>query len=762
LLATYARQNDRPLIFHLRESPSSADDIVTITVDAATIKDNTYHQFSFSPLPDSRDRSYYFFLESPQSVPGNAITIWHSPYDAYEEGELYIDGRRQDGDLAFRTYYGYSLKAMATDAWHGIANNIPLILLATALFLLPGYALSVLFLPKSKFDIAQRLIVSTGLSIAFYPLFLLFCTLVGFKVNAFKSAVVLVIFSGIAMYSLVKESAKRLHRQAEVSLKTFAIGIDHIYPLLIFIFVLSLGVRLFIVRDLPVAMWTDSYHHTLISQLIAERGYIPDSYEPYAHLHSFTYHFGFHALVAFFHWLTGISVPRSVILVGQILNALSPLTAYLLAAKLLESRRAGLFSALIVGLLANMPAYYVNWGRYTQLAGQVVLPVVLITALESLESEERSLRYLAITGIALAGLLLIHYRIFIFYTCFMLVYLLYQALASETKRKFIEPASRMFLIGLLATLLTLPWLWNVFTDFVPRHLQVYNSAGDEDLFSDPLVRQYFGFSMKLVSLSFNSYLIALSLLGCIWGMFKREKSVILIVLWLVALFIVANLYLSRLPLSGLMDNGAVIIGLYLPGSILSSYSLDRLAEASFPKMRFKRWAALEKVIVALSVVLAALLGARRMLDIIEPSFALVSKSDMLAMDWIRRNTPKEAKFFSNSSLYLPDAIIGSDAGLWIPLLAGREATVPPMMYNTDGSPEYIAAVNALAKGIAALSDAEEMLPLFKSYGVTHIYIGKRGGDIKPQKFINSPYYQLLYNHDGVWIFEIKYDAKSGG
>jgi len=379
--------------------------------------------------------------------------------------------------------------------------------------------------------------------------------------------------------------------------------------------------------------------------------------------------------------------------------------------------------------------------------------------LESLESKERNPRYLAITGIALAGLFLIHYRIFIFYMCFMLVYFLYQALAGETKKgRLIEPAFRMLLISLLAILLTLPWLWNILTNFVPRHLQVHSLASD-DIFSDPLVRQYFGFSIELTFLSFNGYLIALSLLGCVWGVLKREKPIILIALWLVALFIVANLYLSKLPLSGLVDNGAVIVGLYLPGSMLSGYFLDRSIDAFLLRMR-PRWSASGRAIVAISIVLAALLGARRMLTIIDPSFALVSESDMLAMDWIRRNIPEEAKFFSNSSLYLPDAIIGSDAGLWIPLLTGREATVPPMIYNNDGSPEYIAAVNALAKGIAALSDAGEMLPLLKSHDVTHIYIGKRGGDIKPQKFINSPNYRLIYQHDGVWIFEIDYEMRA--
>ena len=39
---------------------------------------------------------------------------------------------------------------------------------------------------------------------------------------------------------------------------------------------------------------------------------------------------------------------------------------------------AGVWAALIVGFASNLPAYFVNWGRYTQLTGQVVMLVALV------------------------------------------------------------------------------------------------------------------------------------------------------------------------------------------------------------------------------------------------------------------------------------------------------------------------------------------------------------------------------------------------
>lgn len=142
---------------------------------------------------------------------------------------------------------------------------------------------------------------------------------------------------------------------------------------------------------------------------------ISNSYEPYAPLSSFTYHFGFHSLVALFYWLSGFEVARSVLITGQLLNGLIPLFVFFFAVWLTKSKIVGLFSALITGLLSVFPAYYVNWGRFTQGAGLVLLPIVLALTIECLEREGRDIKSLIVTGVILSGLCLTHYRILIFY-----------------------------------------------------------------------------------------------------------------------------------------------------------------------------------------------------------------------------------------------------------------------------------------------------------------------------------------------------------
>lgn len=105
LLATYNRKNTGRLVFHLRESPASREDILTIEKEMSEIQDNAFHRFSFPEIENSKGKNYYFFLEAPEAAPGNAITIWSFSGDVYKEGEKIMEGKPSHGDLYFKTEY---------------------------------------------------------------------------------------------------------------------------------------------------------------------------------------------------------------------------------------------------------------------------------------------------------------------------------------------------------------------------------------------------------------------------------------------------------------------------------------------------------------------------------------------------------------------------------------------------------------------------------------------------------------------------------
>ena len=651
-LATYRRRNTQPVIFHLRSDASSSTDIATLTFEAEEVVDNAYRPFRFPPIPDSEGRSFYFFFESPTSRAGDAITMYHTPNDVYVDGQMVIEGEPQGGDLAFKTSHLYSPGRIWKDTCFEIKTNIVPIFLMILLCLLPGYTLLQFISPdlSTGFDLPQRLILALGLSLAFMPLFLLLCTLLGLKLYRGE---VMGILAGFGAMGLVHTSCKVVRQGlSEV------VSIDPAYFLLFFILLLSLLARFLPVQGFLVPPGSDSYHHALITQLIIEKGKIPDSYEPYASIDSFTYHFGFHSFVAFFHWLSGMDVARSVLMVGQLINGLIPLSVFFFAVRLTKSKAAGLLGALTVGLISVFPAYYVNWGRFTQAAGLMLLPIALAWTIECVEREKRDARALIVASIILSGLLLTHYRILVFYLAFMAVYLVYRVICTVFRRgshtsdllcsvptgqldrsdehgqEVKEVAGilcRFLIMGALSLGLVSPWGWRLLHS--PTLARLARSATRPESSFVSLAR------LGDARLFHSNYpLLVLLGLGILWGLCRREKMTVLLLLWVGILLIFSNPYWVGLPGVGFADFITVVTSLFLPAAIVIGSLGSRLLEV------LRRYIPKAGLLAGLLMVAVAVGSAGSMFTIVNSGNVYVHEADRAAMEWIRENTAIDARF----------------------------------------------------------------------------------------------------------------------
>lgn len=105
LIGTFQRHNSGNVIFHLKSWPASKNQTdISVSVNASEIKDNQFHVFTFRPIIDSKNKRFYFYVDSPKSVPGNAVAIWYSSKDNYSAGSMYVNGSPSSGDLAFMTF----------------------------------------------------------------------------------------------------------------------------------------------------------------------------------------------------------------------------------------------------------------------------------------------------------------------------------------------------------------------------------------------------------------------------------------------------------------------------------------------------------------------------------------------------------------------------------------------------------------------------------------------------------------------------------
>jgi len=105
LMATRQQENSGQLILHLRDGPNSSEDLATASVDVSNVMDENWQAFIFAPILNSQDRQFYFYLEAPEALADNAVSVWMSTSDVYADGTAYSDHQPIQGDLAFRSFY---------------------------------------------------------------------------------------------------------------------------------------------------------------------------------------------------------------------------------------------------------------------------------------------------------------------------------------------------------------------------------------------------------------------------------------------------------------------------------------------------------------------------------------------------------------------------------------------------------------------------------------------------------------------------------
>jgi hypothetical protein len=637
------------------------------------------------------------------------------------------------------------------------------VLAAPLVFLLPGWALLELLLPgrfqpERQMDPASWLALAVGLTLAVTPLSLLSLHLVGVKVGA-GAVLAWLVFSALV---IVWRRGPHLLRWWRTSLawRDRLAWLDAPLLALALVMALIVGVRLWVVRGINVGFWGDSYQHTLITQLLLDNGGLFDSWAPYAPLQTFTYHFGFHSNVALFQWatawLTGNPTPRTVVLVGQFFNALAALALYPLAVRLSSGRRwVGVGAVLIAGLLTPMPMFYVNWGRYTQLAGQVILPAAIWFTIEAVEAPVRDPRRLALAVLAVAGLALTHYFVLAFYVAFLVPYLAVWWFSHWRERKLCrEGLLRVALVGVPAVLLILPWAGQMLGGLLPRILTGYmqgTPAADfiqqENAFL-PLARFV------------PHYVAILAILGGLWALVRRERIAVLL-FWVGCQFLLSNPHWLGLPGTGVLSNFTVELSLYISASILAAYLGVSVLDWAGQHLGQARPAL--GVAATLFLVGVAWLGVGQRKDVLDPQLQLVTPADEEAMAWIRQNTPENARFLVNFFFaYGGSLIAGSDAGWWMPLLARRQTILPPLNYGAEAGPEpdYGKKVNEVAHFLEerALDDARTVQYL-GAQGIRYVFVGEKGGPLlDPVELQNSPYYRAVYSPtktvSGPWVFEV--------
>jgi hypothetical protein len=539
------------------------------------------------------------------------------------------------------------------------------------------------------------------------------------------------------------------------------------------IFLVTLLVRVAMVRDLSAPPWVDSVHHGLITRLILEGGGYPQSYSPYIDISSAQYHAGFHSLLAVFSWLTDLQLPGAMLIFGQVLNALSVLAMYLLATNLTGNRHAGVFSALLCGLFTPMPAYYTSWGRYTHLAGLLILPAafVLIRQLidnrqtappesdmvdkEVIEPDQPPLwKGLLAAGVTGAGLFLIHYRVCFFLACLVLAYLLVRATTERRWKSLPRDLGVTLLAALAAAVLVLPWLPATVSTLILPLAKMWSGEG---------ASAFNTFAWNYLTAGLGNYTLLLAGLGFVLALLMRRWFALTLLLWTGLIFAAANLDMLNLPGSGFINNTSVQISLFAPISVLGGYFLTMLVAGLrylLGKLRIKqqRAQAILYAIVCLICMAAIIRGARTLIPLLNPVTFLYRQADQAAMEWIEETIPPGETILLNTFSWGYSLYAGSDGGYWISPLAGIKTLPPPVLYGMSHNAAEMGAINQLSQEIVAIGNQPEALAtLMRQAGLRYVYIGAKGGSLSARVLLESGFFQALYQANGTWLLKLQDD-----
>jgi hypothetical protein len=93
LLAPTETQSTGSLLFHLRTSPQSTDDLARARLQLSELTRQAYYKFDFPPQRDSQRKDYYLQVE----VEGEGqVQIFTATPDSYLDGALYANQIPQD------------------------------------------------------------------------------------------------------------------------------------------------------------------------------------------------------------------------------------------------------------------------------------------------------------------------------------------------------------------------------------------------------------------------------------------------------------------------------------------------------------------------------------------------------------------------------------------------------------------------------------------------------------------------------------------
>ncbi len=102
-VATYREKIPSGVVnLHLRRSPQDNTDLASVSLPASKLTDWGSVELSFPPLSDSKDKSYYFFVDTHNIPAAYPVTVFVSNKDVYSGGQFFENSEGTPYDMSFQ------------------------------------------------------------------------------------------------------------------------------------------------------------------------------------------------------------------------------------------------------------------------------------------------------------------------------------------------------------------------------------------------------------------------------------------------------------------------------------------------------------------------------------------------------------------------------------------------------------------------------------------------------------------------------------
>jgi len=508
-------------------------------------------------------------------------------------------------------------------------------------------------------------------------------------------------------------------------LKKMKIRIDFYQITLAIIILICITIILYSLRNIVAGLGSDSYHHTLISQIILENGKAPDNYQPFAPLVSFSYHFGFHALSAIISNITGITLRLIVPITGIFILGLTSISCYFLSYQIFQNRIISYITGILTICFSVSPFYLVNFSRFPQLLG-LVFCGTFIGLFIFWFREDYPIHFFPFVSLITLGQAFAHYRITLMSIIGILLFMLLMFFESKNKKYFLILSLRKLILYLISTIVLFsPWIFKVISSKQNGFSGDIGEMGESFFSINRLGNEMLNYPSNIPILVIIAFSIILLII-------KKNKNI----LWLFSWIGLLILFSSKL--------------FFVPILIIVSWVIYEVILILRTKITFLKP-------FSILLILPLIYYMSLIPSHIHPEYSFVASEDLIAFQWIQDNTKPNAKFVVNSFNFdfNNKYIIGIDGGYWIPLLANRQTITIPMIFIIEQI-ENEEVLNNLVE-VHNIDDfsTTENVKILHQLGFTHIYIGQFGSKEKLHQFENSKFYKQIYNVSNTYIFEIE-------